>query len=530
VNYAPSDGPSGQASPPVPAATAGPVPLKAVPSGPRLSEKLRLRWFESWIIRAAIIATMILFLGYASSAFFALESIEGVARLAHDQSIEDTLGAYQDSLKRVHALEQDLLLARLRDYLAEWQLHSPEHPPTASDLLRWAGQQNLTTMGEIKDLRIVPASGLEPAGKQGPAWIDKERLRLGDLLLEFPKGPVYENFQAVGALRQRYQLVGVKLDSEIRPTLIRATTTILIVSFLLLLSIFILYARRFRTRILEVTEGFIVWSERDSSFRFHDDYSGELRLITVQFNAMAGEVEANRQRSLYLEKIASWQIIARKLAHEIKNPLTPIQMMVSQLKRRYKGDDPAFAKILDEAQVIITEEVAGLRRMVDNFSEFARLPEPDPHVRDIVPLCRHVLELQRNVYEQHQFYFESALAHCYCLIDEDLIRQVLINLIKNAAEACADAPTDIAVLVEEQHHNVLIKVRDHGPGIPPELTARIFEAYFTTKHTGPNPGMGLGLAVCQKIILDHGGRLSVISKPGETIFTIQLPRRTNEPT
>jgi len=490
------------------------------------STKLRLRWFESWVIRAAIIAAFILLMGYASSAFFALKSIEGVARLAHDQQIEDTLSAYQDSLKHLHALEQDLLLERLRDYLSTRQQSPTGTIPTDADLKQWANQQNLQTLGDLKELRVLPAGGAKGAADQSPVWLDKEHLRVGSRLLEFPKGRIYETFQAVGAIRQRYQLVGVKLDSEIRPTLIRVTTTILLISFLLLLSIFIVYARRFRTRIGEVTAGFITWSEHDSSFRFHSRYSGELKLITLQFNAMADEVEANRQRSLYLEKIASWQIIARKLAHEIKNPLTPIQMMVSQLKRRYKGDDPAFAKILDEAQQIITEEVAGLRRMVDNFSEFARLPEPEPRLRDVVPLCRHVLELQRNVYEQHSFSFVSKLTTSYCLIDEDLIRQVLINLIKNAAEACAGSATDIAVIVEENLSNVLIHVQDHGPGIPPELTARIFEAYFTTKHTGPSPGMGLGLAVCQKIILDHGGRLSVVSQPGETVFTIRLPRRT----
>ena len=187
--------------------------------------------------------------------------------------------------------------------------------------------------------------------------------------------------------------------------MVRATTTILIVSFILLVSLFVLYAQRFKAKISEVIAGFALWSEQDAKFRFDELYRGELQMITAQFNAMAEEVEANRQRSLYLEKIASWQIIARKLAHEIKNPLTPIQMMVSQLKRRYKGGDADFGKLLEEAQHIITEEVAGLRRMVDNFSNFARLPQPEPRPTDLVTVCRHVVELQKNAFPQHTVAF-----------------------------------------------------------------------------------------------------------------------------
>jgi signal transduction histidine kinase len=114
-------------------------------------------------------------------------------------------------------------------------------------------------------------------------------------------------------------------------------------------------------------------------------------------------------------------------------------------------------------------------------------------------------------------------------IDDDLIRQVLLNLIKNAGEACGESGTKITLSLEENKSDFIFRVTDNGPGIPKELQARIFEAYFTTKHTGPTPGMGLGLAVCQKIVMDHGGSMTVQSRqsdagPGETIFTIKLPK------
>jgi signal transduction histidine kinase len=518
----------------------GPAPAEVTPPSPReeMPEPMRrsvlpvltIRWHESWIIRAAGLASLILMIGYVSSAFFAITSIDSIAKLAHDDDIEQSLAAHLESIKRAHTLEQQLILERLKPELHAWAAATP-----GSDALSEERVKAFLAAAHVGDIISVEESTIklarEPdpkAGRTELAWIDRDRLRLGPWVLEFPKGQAYGSFKAAEDIRQRYQLVGAKLDDDIRPTLIRAMTGILIVSFFLLASLFIVYAQRFKARIGEVLEGFSLWSEKDAKFRFVGLYRGELRLITAQFNAMADEVEANRQRSLYLEKIASWQIIARKLAHEIKNPLTPIQMMVSQLKRRYKGGDEAFGKLLDEAQHIITEEVAGLRRMVDNFSNFARLPEPAPRPTDLVVTCRHVVELQRNAFQHHQFAFESQLKTATAVVDEDLLRQVLINLIKNAAEACGETPSKITVGLTDSGLDLLVSVRDNGPGIPPELQERIFEAYFTTKHTGPNPGMGLGLAVCQKIVMDHAGKMSVRSRPGETVFTIRLPRRKKD--
>lgn len=489
-----------------------------------------LKWHESWIMRAAGLASFIILLGYAFGALFTFESIESIINLAYDQEIEESLGSHLTSIKRVHELQQQLVFERLKPVAEPWiASHGPDVPDAT--LKTWLAEAGLGDDQNTTPLGITAFHQSAGAKAATLAWLDRDRLKIGERVVEFPKGPLYDSFKAAEDVRQRYQLVGVKLEEQIRPTLIRFSATVLVVSFLLLVSLFFIYAQRFKARTFEVIEGFSIWSEKDDKFRFDEryrGYQGELRLITQQFNAMADEVEANRQRSLYLEKIASWQIIARKLAHEIKNPLTPIQMMVSQLKRRYKGDDKEFAKLLDDAQSIITEEVAGLRRMVDNFSNFARLPEPEPRPADLVALCRHVLELERNAFAQHHFVFESRLAKIVAVVDEDLLRQVLLNLIKNACEASGETPAVVTVGLEIDGPDVAITVKDTGPGIPPELRTRIFEAYFTTKHTGPNPGMGLGLAVCQKIVIDHGGKMIVRSRPGETVFTIRLPLKKKE--
>jgi signal transduction histidine kinase len=486
-----------------------------------------IRWYESWIIRIAMVATLTLGAGYGVSAYFTFESIQAIGKLAYDPSLEEALGDYLEQLKSTHALRHELISAKLLPYIRDHrgQGHSTITADTLSDWLKEASIDRLVGQTVFKIQPIPP-----PQNEADPwmEWVDKDHLRILNLLVEFPRGPEYESFKSTEDLRQKYQMVGVRLEEEIRPTLVRASLVTLIVTFVVLIGLLMILAQRFKARLSTIIEGFSLWSEQNSSFRFPHHYKGELKLITNQFNTMADEVDANKKRSLYLEKIASWQVIARKLAHEIKNPLTPIQMMVSQLKRRYKGDDPAFSSLLDEAQSIITEEIQSLRRMVDDFAQFAKLPDPRLKEVDLVQLCRRAVDLQKSTYPKHEILFHGATpSHDLPLIgqlDDDLLRQVLINLIKNAAEASSDRSARITVSLKVEPDEFIIEVHDDGPGIPSEHLNRIFEAYFTTKHTGPSPGMGLGLAVCQKIVLDHQGHLQVKSTPGSTTFIIRLPR------
>jgi signal transduction histidine kinase len=487
------------------------------------SPSTQLKWYESWIIRAAAVVTLTLGVGYSVSAYFTFASIRAVAKLAHDPAMEQALGAYLDTLKNTHALKNDLILARLLPHIKPVLLQGRTQL-TVPEVTAWLKEADFGPLSGAQEATITTVSG---GGKEFE-WLDRSRLRLLNIVLEFPRGSDYENFKTIEDLKQRYQMIGVRLEEQIRPTLMRASLVTLIVTFVILIGLLIVMAQKFKHRLNAVIEGFSLWSEENSEFRFASDYHGELKLITRQFNTMADEVDANKKRSLYLEKIASWQVIARKLAHEIKNPLTPIQMMVSQLKRRYKGSDEAFAHLLDECQSIVSEEIQNLRRMVDDFAQFAKLPEPRLKSVDLIQLTRRSVELQKNALTTHQL---SLHVHTtpgseiwIAKVDDDLLRQVLVNLIKNAAEASGEQSAHIEIHLKERSDEYLIEVKDDGPGIPQEHLGRIFEAYFTTKHTGPNPGMGLGLAVCQKIILDHKGQLLVSSRPGATIFTIKLPR------
>jgi nitrogen fixation/metabolism regulation signal transduction histidine kinase len=485
-------------------------------------KRLALRWHESIVLRAAGIAAIVLLIGYLVSIFIGIQSIDAISHLAHDKEIEETLASHLDQIKNIQALRQKLISERLTNKIEHFDKDQKVDLNAAKVLVAEAIQGLDVDVGDLEFAQSATENT-----EAGAVWSGKNRLDVLGYSISFPKGNLYKTFKNAEEIVQRYQLVGVELEGNIRPTLIKANTLVLLVGFFLLMTAFFYLARKFRRSVLDVLKGFERWSADDLSFRFETRYQGELGLITSQFNTMAKDIEANRQKTMYLEKIASWQVIARKLAHEIKNPLTPIQMMVSQLHRRYKGEDKEFQILLDDAQSIISEEVAGLKRMVDNFSKFARLPVPTFELIDLVKTIKHVVELQKVTYEQHEISCVGTLNEALAWADDGLIKQVLINLTKNAAEACVE-PAKITVGIQDAKDCFLIQVTDNGPGIPEEIRKRIFEAYFTTKHTGPTPGMGLGLAICQKIILDHKGEVTVESKTGQTVFTIRLRKNQKD--
>lgn len=497
----------------------------------------RLKFHESWIVRAAVVAALIMTVAFGVVAKMALDGLDAVAKIAHDEEVASALSDYLDKFKDMHQLQQELITQHIASALARRGIGPALDEQAVRDLLTDA---KLPDWSEWKSVRINIASYTEEAIDQttekspirGAAvvktplnWLDKESLQIGNFVVAFPKGNLFAQFKAAEITAQKYQVLGVSLRERIQPSLVRAYGTAFAGSFLLLVAVLAWLAYGFRAKLASLLDGFIRWSDGDDGFRFRGKWPGELRLVAHQFNRMADEVEANRRKSLYLEKIASWQIIARKLAHEIKNPLTPIQMIVSQLKRHYKGEDQEFQKLLENATGIVTVEVAALRRLVDDFSNFARLPIPKRVITDIRIVAQQAMKLEQAAFPSHRFSLRADEGPITGEFDGELLRQVFINLMKNAAEACGDHGAEIAVDIRESETQVEVSVIDSGPGIPQDVQERIFEAYFSTKNTGPSPGMGLGLAITQKIVIDHEGSIKVESIPGRTVFRITLPKR-----
>lgn len=487
-----------------------------------------LHLFESWIVRAALIAIAVMSLGFSVVAKMAIDGLDAVAKMAHDDEVAASLADHLEKYKDIQELRQEFISERLKGEVRKFGDRVPISADEVKQLIKSANLPDWSGADKVK----VSELGMNVSGdrRQTLEWLDKESLRIFSYVAQFPRGDLFSQFKAAETVSQKYQLLGVSLRERIQPSLVRAYGMAFFCSFLILVLVFTFLARGFRRRLRSLLLGFVRWSEGDEGFRFKGKWPGELRLVAQHFNRMADEVEANKKRNIYLEKIASWQIIARKLAHEIKNPLTPIQMIVSQLKRHYKGDDQDFLKLLENANSIITVEVAALRRLVDDFSNFARLPIPKRQPIDLRLIANQAIELEKTVFPQHEFSLKASEDGVIGAFDGELLRQVFINLLKNAAEACGEKPTQIYIELRDFSNSVQIRVVDHGPGIPAEAKERIFEAYFSTKNTGPSPGMGLGLAISQKIIIDHEGTVAVESVPGQTVFNIRLPKRAKKET
>ena len=213
------------------------------------------------------------------------------------------------------------------------------------------------------------------------------------------------------------------------------------------------------------------------------------------------------------QRMAAWGDVARRIAHEIKNPLTPIQLAAQRIQRKFSRAEGVDAEALAQYTDVIVRQTEGLRRIVNEFSRFARMPEPDRRAADLAALARDAVILQREGQPEVEIRADLPDAPVTAELDETMIAQALTNLIKNAGEAidtlrARGAPGDwapeIRVALTEAAGIATLSVADNGIGLP-EDRARLFEPYVTTR----DEGTGLGLPIVKKIIAEHGGTLEL---------------------
>lgn len=219
------------------------------------------------------------------------------------------------------------------------------------------------------------------------------------------------------------------------------------------------------------------------------------------------------------QKLAAWSEVARRVAHEIKNPLTPIRLSAERIARRLRQGGPGLPEAIERGTKVIVEEVTFLKSLVDEFSRFARLPEMKPEPVDLPELTRSAVRLFDGARDGVSVRVESRLAREKVLLDPDQIKRVLINLIDNALEACGPSGK-IQVRLSDGARGVTIEVADTGRGIPPRDREKLFLPDFTTKGRGT----GLGLAIVSRIVADHKGTIRVEdNRPHGARFIIELP-------
>jgi two-component system nitrogen regulation sensor histidine kinase NtrY len=286
----------------------------------------------------------------------------------------------------------------------------------------------------------------------------------------------------------------------------------------------VLVARRLTRDLDRLVVGAQAAARGDLEHRVPAPSTDEVGEVAAAFNLMMEDLRSANEKLVIAERIAAWQEIARRLAHEIKNPLTPIQMAMDTLRKAWRKQHPSFGEIVEESTQSVLEEVERLKRIVSEFSDFARLPRADVAPCDVSEVVAGALALYVGAAP-----IEHRLAPDLPPIEADRgqLSQVLLNLVENARDAIAgkaDGRIVVSTRKGDAGDRVELAVEDNGPGVAADRKDKVFAPYYTTKLG--KGGTGLGLAIVHRIVSDHGGRISVgDAAGGGARFVVELPIR-----
>jgi len=250
----------------------------------------------------------------------------------------------------------------------------------------------------------------------------------------------------------------------------------------------------------------------------------EMGELAGAFNKMAGQLVEQRERAIQAERVAAWRELARRLAHELKNPLFPLQITIENLQRARKLTASEFDEVFAESTSTLLAELGNLKAIIGRFSDFAKMPAPRFETIDLNETIRSVMKLydaQLRSADRSPIRPELDLAEGEMRVaaDGEQIRRALSNLVLNAIDAMPNGGR-LRITSARDDGRVRVSVADSGQGLTEEECSRLFTPYYTTKHHGT----GLGLAIVQSVVSDHRGKISVTSAPGQgAIFVIELP-------
>jgi len=282
-----------------------------------------------------------------------------------------------------------------------------------------------------------------------------------------------------------------------------------------------LLAKRISHPIRELASATERIAKGDLDHKVEVNAKDEIQSLVTSFNNMTRDLREYKKNLVRAERIAAWRDVARRIAHEIKNPLTPIEIGIYRLKKRLAGSGEE-SEVVRESLDTMLKEVGVLRDLAQEFSSFAKMPEPKLKALDLNQTVRSVLDLYTS---SGDVKVETSLANTLppVLADDNQLRGVISNLVKNAVEAMWEGGT-LTVRTSPPAGGpgdapmASVEIADTGPGIPNEIKDRIFDPYFTTKAKGT----GLGLALVYRIVQDHGGTIAFDTGPAGTTFRVDL--------
>jgi len=325
------------------------------------------------------------------------------------------------------------------------------------------------------------------------------------------------------AITEQYRHAREIVADERQRDLRRGLTVTLIILVLAVwtvaLASLIYLAHRISKPIHQLTGGLGELASGNLGVRFDVRRNDETGRAIQAFNNTAEQLQQSRDRLVYLTQIASWQLLARKMAHELKNSLTPIRLSVEEIAARQTGDNRQF---MNQAVQIVVDEIETLERRVRAFSEFSREPSPHPELLDVNSLLEERISFLRPCHSGVTYTCRLEESRPSAFADADQVKGIFTNLLENAAEAAGSSGQVLSV-TSAMNGQVFIEVHDSGPGLSHEASRSLFEPTITFKKHG----MGLGLSIARKSALLNGGDITVIrSELGGAGFRVVLPAKS----
>jgi nitrogen fixation/metabolism regulation signal transduction histidine kinase len=457
---------------------------------------------------------------FVASTLLPLGATVWITTTLLDRSLRYATTGELDRLSRTLESTAKQFYQRERDALKQDAL-AGRTPPTmyaAADAQRWPELiRSFWASGEPERFGVSGASGervdyMRRVDGRGVEIFSRD---LGGVSMEQLSTQVRETRRLVDAIDARDLRRGFTLTLLI----------LLGVAWLVSLLPLVLIANRISRPIQQLTAALTDFAGGDWSRRLETGGKAaapprdEVTRAVEAFNHMADQLEENRERLVHLTRLASWQSLARKTAHELKNSLTPIRLTVEEMQARQPAqviEDRAF---MDQAVQIVVSEIESLERRVRAFSEFASEPMVRPEVLDINAVVTERVALLRPVHPGVTYRLSLDNGRPRAHAAPDMVNGILTNLLQNAAEA-AGPEGAVAVLTRGEGGRVLIDVHDSGPGLSREVSATLFEPTITFKRSG----MGLGLSIAKKNALLSGGDITVIpGQLGGAGFRVSLP-------
>jgi len=282
------------------------------------------------------------------------------------------------------------------------------------------------------------------------------------------------------------------------------------------------FANKITNPIAELAEIASRLSTGDFDVVIKSSRKDEIGKLVKSFNSMAADLKDYREKLVNSERMAAFTQMAQKVAHEIKNPLTPIQVSIQDLKRSFDEKNEEFPQILEKSCATVLEEVASLARLVREFSEFARFPSPQLATENLNDLVAKFADLYTADIEHKRLVLDITQEKLIVNIDRDQIKRAVHNILKNAFEAAGETGR-VELKTYRDKNLAVIKISDNGPGFSPQARKKLFSPYFTTKPDGS----GLGLVIVKKIISEHEGFIEIEDQPGMGT-TVKIKLRLQE--